>query len=99
MLPVAVFTRSYTSSPAAAPEYEDTYGTELTDGIRSEIVDGNYSDVALSGYSSSVQIVVDLGAVNDKIYGFKVGYLCYDQAAIAEPGSLSVFVSIDGKGL
>ncbi len=88
---------SYTSSPAAAPEYEDTYGTELTDGIRSEIVDGNYSDVALSGYSSSVQIVVDLGAVNERIYGFKVGYLCYDQAAIAEPGSLSVFVSLDGK--
>ena len=88
---------SYTTTPAAAPEYEDTYGTELTDGIRSEVVDGNYSDTALSGYCSTVQVIVDLGAENDKIYAFKVGYLCYDQAAIEEPRNIVVQISLDGK--
>ncbi len=88
---------SYTTSAPADAAYEDTYGTELTDGIRCEVVDGTYTDVSLSGYDNNINVTIDLGAVNDRIYGFRVGYLCYDQAAIAEPSRISARVSLDGK--
>ncbi len=88
---------SYTKSAEAGAEYPDTYGTELTDGIRSNIIDGNYSDAPLSGYNSSVTVIMDLGTVYDRLYSFKVGYLCYNEAGISEPASMAVHASIDGK--
>ena len=91
---------SYTSSYQAAEQYPDTYGTELTDGIRTTPVTDNYGDETLSGYSTNagrIRVVVDLGYVCDKLYLFKVGYLSTTNAGINAPGSVTVHASIDGK--
>ncbi|MBR5858742.1 MAG: hypothetical protein IKZ05_02365, partial [Clostridia bacterium] len=91
---------SYTSSYKADDNYPDTYGTELTDGIRTAQVTDNYADETLSGYSTSggrVRVVIDLGYLCDKLYLFKVGYLATTTAGINAPGSVTVHASIDGK--
>lgn len=87
---------SYTKSVEAGVDYPDTYGTELTDGIRCETTDGTYSDSALSGYQSLVTVVLDLGTVRADLYKFKVGYLSFNDAGISEPTSISVSASVDG---
>lgn len=91
---------SYSSSLKADDKYPDTYGTELTDGIRTAAITDNYGDESLSGYASSggrVRVVVDLGYLCDKIYAFKVGYLATKNAGINAPGSIAVHASVDGK--
>ncbi len=85
---------SYTKDLEADAQYEDTYGTELTDSIRSS--GGGYGDVGLSGYIGTTNVIVDLGTLCDKLYAFEVGYLCYNEAGVHEPNSISVSASIDG---
>lgn len=91
---------SYTSNVKPEEKYPDTYGTELTDGIRVVGSTDNYGEEALSGYTQSagrVRVIVDLGYVCDKLYSFKVGYLSTTNAGINAPGSIAVHVSLDGK--
>ncbi len=91
---------SYTTSAKAGESYPDTYGSELTDGILIPDVTDNYSDEALSGYTSSsgrIRVLIDLGHECDKLYMFKVGYISTTNAGINAPGSITVHVSLDGK--
>ncbi|MBO5869401.1 MAG: DUF4855 domain-containing protein, partial [Clostridia bacterium] len=91
---------SYTNTATAGESYPDTYGTELTDGIRSKTETADYNDEPLSGYpskSGNVKVVIDLGYDCDKIYKFSVGYLATTVAGIAPPSSISVEVSKDSK--
>ena len=91
---------SYTTSLNAGENYPDTYGTELTDGIRTIAVTDNYGDETLSGYPAAYgkfRVVLDLGYVCDKVHTLKVGYLSVTDAGVNKPSSVSVHASIDGK--
>lgn len=90
---------SYTSQPEANATYPDSYHSELTDGIRISEESPSYSDEASSGYeASSGQIfIIDLGYECDKIYEFRVGYLCTNSAGIGPMSNLTVYASLDGK--
>lgn len=91
---------SYTTEPAASPDYPDTYGTELTDGITADENANNYGDEAMSGYASSEgrrKIIIDLGYVEEKLYAFQLSYLSTSVAGIAPPSVITVYVSLDGK--
>ena len=87
----------YTKDFEAGSEYPDTYGMELTDGIRSAVTDGHYEDEALSGYKDSIDVIIDLGKTYDKIYAFEAGYLSFNEAGIAEPSTIKVDASNDGQ--
>lgn len=91
---------SYTTTLKADDTYPDSYGTELTDGIRTSPTTDNYNDETLSGFLSSYgkfRVVLDLGYVCDKVYTLKVGYLSVSTAGLNKPASISVHASIDGK--
>lgn len=91
---------SYSSNLQADESYADTYGTELTNGIRCTPVSASYGDESLAGYPAAggrFRIVVDLGYVCEKLYEFRVGYLSTTEAGINKPSSVSIHVSIDGK--
>lgn len=92
--------KSYVKSAEAGEAYPDTYATELTDAVRTDPSSNNYSDESLSGYTisgSRLNIDIDLGYECDKIYAFKLGYLCTSDAGISPPASVAVYASIDGK--
>lgn len=89
---------SYTKSEQAGEAYPDSYGTELTDGIR--CVSNSYGDEATSGYTingNTLNVIVDLGYVEAKLHSFKVSYLATTQAGINAPSRLIVAVSKNGK--
>ncbi len=90
---------SYTCN--VTPEsYPDSYGAELTDGMRVFPESATYSDSSFVGYSLSdgtINIDIDLGYTCDKIYQFKVGYLASTQAGCAAPGGITARLSVDGK--
>ncbi len=91
---------SYTCEPGADEVYPDTYGTELTDGIRANPDAPSYGDEAFAGYTTSSgrrTIILDLGYVAENIYEFKVSYLATRDAGIAAPSSVMVYGSLDGK--
>ena len=89
--------RSYTALPEAASQYEDSYNSELTDGLFAQ--DFSYGDTAYAGYSpeSTETVTIDLGEVNDKIYAFSVDYLHTTVAGIAPPGGCRIDYSVDNK--
>lgn len=92
--------KSYVKSVEADGQYPDTYGTELTDSVRTDPSSNNYNDESLSGYKISgkqLDVDIDLGYECDKIFSFKVGYLSTKAAGISPPGSISVYASLDGK--
>lgn len=88
---------SYTKSMEASGRYADTYGTELTDGITG-IAAANFTDESLSGYESAenLDIILDLGAVYENIYRFRVGTFTSEMAGIHIPHYYDVSVSEDG---
>lgn len=92
---------SYTPSEKAGDAYEDSYGSELTDGLYSPSIEVGYTDAALSGYSpksTSVSFVIDLGSVYDKLYQFEASYLCYDgTAGIRPPERIMIYASEDNE--
>jgi hypothetical protein len=91
--------KPYTSTVEPGEAYPDTYNSELTDNLFAPTTGVGYSDSKLVGYApgseSGVTIVVDLGEVMDKLYEFKVSYLCTSVAGIAAPSSISVYISSD----
>ncbi len=88
---------SYTTTPEAASQYEDSYHSELTDGLFA--TDFSYGDTAYAGYSpeSTLTVVIDLGEVREKIYAFSVDYLHTMEAGIAPPALCKVSYSDDNK--
>lgn len=83
------YSKSYTTSVSANSTYPDTYGEELTDGHVSLAAD--YSSDAFSGFSSDVNIVIDLGSDGKDICGFELSYLNTNAAGIYSPKSLTVY--------
>ena len=91
---------SYSTSISAGENYPDSYGSELTDGIRTTVNTDNYGDETLSGFAAAYgrfRIQLDLGFVSDKIYKFKLGYLSTTNAGLNAPASVQIQASIDGK--
>ena len=88
---------SYTTTPTAASQYEDSYNSELTDGLFA--TDFSYGDTAFAGYNpeSSLTLIVDLGEVRERIYAFSVDYLHTNVAGIAPPAGCRIDCSADGK--
>ncbi|MEG1742909.1 MAG: discoidin domain-containing protein, partial [Clostridia bacterium] len=93
--------KTYTASVAAGKGYEDTYNSELTDGILSASENADYTDKKFSGYavdnSSLITFIIDLGKEYDNLYMFAVDYLCTNKVGIGPPSSISVHVSADNK--
>ncbi len=89
---------SYKVSKKAEGTYPDSYGAELTDGIRCK--SNGYGDEAMSGYivrGGNLDVTVDFGRVEKKIHAFKVSYLSTTQAGIDAPSRIIVAVSEDGN--
>ena len=91
---------SYTTSINAGENYPDSYGSELTDGIRTTVNTDNYGDETLAGFPAAYgrfRIQLDLGYVAENIYKFKLGYLSTTNAGLNAPSSVQIQASIDGK--
>lgn len=91
---------TYVKDREAYPDYPDTNGAELTDGMYSYSRFPSYSNGSFSGYTrlwdTSMKIDVDLGQIHSRIYSFAVSYLATDGAGINIPDSVAVFLSDDG---
>ena len=88
----------YTVSGTIGENYQDTYGSELTDG--SYAISATYFDTEYVGFqrdNSDAAITVDLGSTRDGINGFEFSFLSTNSAGIMPPASVSVSVSADGK--
>lgn len=91
---------SYKTTKDADPKYEDTYNTELTDGVFVSPDSPSYGDLAYAGYPigyGSMNITMDLGEVHSNVYGFELSYLASKEAGCGVPSSVTVRVSLDGK--
>jgi hypothetical protein len=86
--------KPYTASMAADPNYPDTGGVELTDGIFGTI---DYTDPAWQGRNtgSVYSFTIDLAAVQD-IKEFRSRWLQYKSAGIFLPKSVTYSISNDG---
>ncbi len=90
----------YTVSTAAASEYADSYGKELTDGQFALSADTGYGDEKFSGYATGggvLSINIDLGKVYETVYRFEISYLNATGAGVGAPSTLHVYISEDGK--
>ena len=88
----------YAVSGTIGENYQDTYGSELTDG--SYAISATYFDTEYVGFqrdNSDAAITVDLGSTRDGINGFEFSFLSTNSAGIMPPASVSVSVSADGK--
>ena len=93
--------KTYTSTVKAGDSYEDSYNSELTDGLFAPEAEVSYTEAKLSGYSagaaSGVDFVIDLEEVVSRVYGFEVSYLDTHEAGIAPPAKVDVYGSVDGE--
>ena len=91
---------AYTVSKEADSAYADSYGKELTDGQFGPATEAGYGDEKFSGYATGggvLAISLDLGEVYETIYRFEVSYLNVNEAGIAAPSTLHVYISEDGE--
>lgn len=89
--------KSYTKSVEADKSYEDSYNLELTDGLYAEGDSVSYKDAKLSGYNTSVNVIIDLEEDGKRLYKFIVSYLSVMEAGIAPLASAMVYVSDDNE--
>lgn len=90
--------KNYTVSFEAASQYEDTFGTELCDGVYAD-PGASYSDVKFAGFSISgktLDVVFDMEEDSKRIYKFGISYLATTQAGIGGLGTCRVYYSNDG---
>ena len=85
----------YTISPAPASNYEDTYNSELTDGVFDK--SAGYTSGVFCGLNSNFEIVVDLGEDGKQLNKFELSYLSVSDAGINMPTGASVMVSDDSE--
>jgi len=89
--------KEYTVNNQPGETYPDTYSSELTDGIHA-VAGTGYSDAKLSGWAvDNLAVIIDLGDVYDKLYGFEVSYLSTNVAGIAPPANINIQYSEDGE--
>ena len=90
----------YTVNKEAESSYADSYGKELTDGQFAPSADVGYGDEKFSGYATGggvLNISIDLGEVYETVYRFEVSYLNVNEAGIAAPSGMHVYISEDGE--
>ncbi len=85
----------YTISPAPASNYEDTYNTELTDGVFDK--SAGYTSGVFCGLNSNFEIVVDLREDGKQLNKFELSYLSVNEAGVNAPASASIMVSDDSN--
>lgn len=85
--------KSYTVSKAADDAYEDSYTTELTDGIFVDADAPTYGDDKLSGYGENTNIIIDLGDDSNRLYQFEVSYLSTTTAGIAPISNCKITIA------
>ncbi len=83
--------KTYTTSVTASDTYPDTYSSELTDGAIA--TSASYTNGAFCGYTSNVDVTIDLGSVVNNLIAFELSYLSVDEAGILPPSSFSVYGS------
>lgn len=87
--------KSYTVSFAADSKYEDSFGTELCDGIYADI-GASYSDTKFAGFSISGQtldIIFDMGEDSKNLYKFGISFLNTTEAGLGKLGTSRVYYS------
>ncbi len=83
--------KTYTTSVAASDTYPDTYSSELTDGAVA--TSASYTNGAYSGYTSNVDVTIDLGDDGVDITSFELSYLSVNEAGILPPSTVYVYGS------
>lgn len=89
--------KSYTVSLAADPKYEDSFGTELCDGIYADI-GASYSDTKFAGFAlggGTLDIIFDMGEDSSNIYKFGISFLNTTEAGLGKLGTSRVYYSND----
>lgn len=89
--------KSYTVSLEAASQYEDSFNTELCDGIYADI-GASYSDTKFAGFSISgmtLDVIFDMGEDSKNLYKFGVSFLNTTEAGIGKLGTSRVYYSND----
>ena len=92
--------KSYTTSIAADSKYEDTFGTELCDGVYAD-VGSSYGDAKFAGFavsSSSLDVTFDMGEDFRQLYKFGVSFLNTTEAGIGGLGLSRVYYTDDLEG-
>lgn len=86
------------SGTKADAAYEDTFGTELTDGLYAED-DKGYGDPKWSNYSrpDPVTFTIDLGENCERLYKFEVSYYHELGPGIGAPQNITVYGSDDNN--
>lgn len=87
--------KSYTVNIQADSKYEDSFGTELCDGIFADI-GTTYSDTKFAGFAVSgvtLDVVFDMGEDSSKLYKFGVSFLNTTEAGIGKLGTSRVYYS------
>ncbi|OGO87608.1 MAG: hypothetical protein A2Y15_02415 [Clostridiales bacterium GWF2_36_10] len=92
---VVSLNKSYESSVKADTKYEDTYSSELTDGIFAEGESVSYTDSKLSGYNNTTSIIIDLKNDGKRLYKFAISYLSTTVAGISPMAEGRVYISDD----
>lgn len=89
---------AYTTSTEAGEKYPDTYGIELTDGMKAPAGSADYNDGNYAGYlGGAFTVTIDLGEVYSRIYEVRLGYLSTTNAGIAPPAGVEVKISENGE--
>ncbi len=83
--------KTYTVSAAASDTYPDTYSSELTDGAVAS--SASYTNGTYCGYTSNVDVTIDLGNDGVNITSFELSYLSVNEAGILPPSSVYVYGS------
>ena len=86
--------KTYTITPAPASQYDDTYNSELTDGVSDK--SASYLADLFCGLNANTTITVDLEDDGKQLSKFEVSYLCISEAGVNAPSNIIVYVSEDG---
>ncbi|MBQ9847993.1 MAG: DUF4855 domain-containing protein [Clostridia bacterium] len=93
-IPVS-YAKQYTLSVDPGSSYPDTYNCELTDSANAYST--SYTNPAFVGFSSNIDIVVDLEDDGKYLNAFAISYLSVDTAGIYIPRSVYVYGSNDNS--
>ncbi len=89
--------KPYTASSPGAQRYEDQYGQQLTDGLKSFDVGVHYLDVHMVGYTQSTRYDIDLGEDGKRISGMAVRSLEMYTDGVKLASTVRFYGSDDGK--
>lgn len=90
--------KTYKASVEADSKYDDSYKTELCDGVFAP-GESSYTDERFAGYTLSGTLRVDfeMGGDNKQLYKFGASYFRTNTAGIGSLGTSRIFISQDGE--